>query len=106
MPEISKETCEIVDRLEIEEGDLDKKIKKVLSNEIRHRLNQYLLTDQLLQKKYAMALEEFKERNMVEALGYSFEVESDLCDWEMAISRINTLKEDMDKLEAGTRNDH
>jgi hypothetical protein len=32
---------------------------------------------------------------MVKKLNYSFEVESDFCDWEMAISGIRYLKKDL-----------
>lgn len=95
MPEISERITKFVNHLESGEEDLDVKLARILENEYRRRLSRYLLTDRLLKKKYQMSFEEFRDQKMVEKLNYSFEAESDFCDWEMSISGIRRLKADL-----------
>lgn len=95
MPEISERITKFVNHLESGEEDIEVKLTRILENEYRRRLSCYLLTDRLLKKKYKMNFEEFRDQKMVEKLSYSFEAESDFCDWEMTISGIRCLKEDM-----------
>lgn len=75
-------------------------LKQIMINEIRRRLNRYELMDQRFRRKYGMSFEEFREQRMVEKEGYSFEVESDFCDWEMAVTGISSLKEYLSELQA------
>lgn len=95
MPKISERITEFVNHLESGEEDLEVKLTRILENECRRRLSRYLLADRLLKKKYQMSFEEFRDQKMVEKLNYSFEAESDFCDWEMAISGIKCLKDDL-----------
>ncbi len=60
--------------------------------ELLRRLALYQLTDQTFRKKYAMSLAEFEAANIVQKRGYSFEVESDHQDWDMAIDGIRTVE--------------
>ena len=83
----------------LEERPIDKLIVKVLINELRRKLSEYILIDEMMRKKYGMGFEEFKAKNIVKEKGYSFEVESDYCDWELAIDGIKTIKEKIEKLE-------
>ncbi len=78
---------------------LDKSIIKALINELKRKLSEYILIDKMMREKYGMSFEEFKEKNIVEKKGYSFEVESDYCDWELAVDGIKTIKEKIKKLE-------
>ncbi len=87
----------IIDRLETG-GEIEAKLGKVVENELRRRLARYELTDRLFQKKYGMTLDEFEKNEMVKKLGYSFEVESDYHDWDMAIDGIETLRRDLEEL--------
>jgi len=48
-----------------------------------------------------MRFEEFRDRRVVEKQGYSFEVESDYCDWEMAVTGLAALREQLARLGAG-----
>lgn len=83
----------------IGEKPIDKLIVKALINELRRELSEYILIDNVMRKKYGMSFEEFKAKNIVREKNYSFEVESDYCDWELAIDGINTIKEKIKKLE-------
>ena len=70
----------------------------MVENELKHRLAKYELTDRLFRKKYGMTFEEFEREEMVKKLGYSFEVESDHHDWDMAIDGIKTLHRNLEEL--------
>jgi predicted transcriptional regulator len=50
---------------------------KLLYNETRRKLIEYALLDRNLTKKYGMSFEEFREKKMIEKLGYTWEVEKD-----------------------------
>jgi len=73
--------------------DFNEGLQRLLETEIRRRLNRYQLTDRQLQRKYGMTFEEFCERDVVKERGYSWEVESDYCDWEMAVGEIRHLEQ-------------
>lgn len=83
----------------LEEGPIDKLIVKALINELRRKLSEYILIDREMRRKYRMSFEEFKAKNVVKEKGYSFEVENDYCDWELAVDGIKTIKEKIEKLE-------
>lgn len=87
----------IIDRLEAGE-EIEAKLSQVVENELRRRLARYELTDRLFRKKYDMTLKEFEKNEMVKKLGYSFEVENDYHDWDMAIDGIKTLSRDLEEL--------
>lgn len=95
MIEVADTVVKITNDLEPEGKDINIKLKKILGNEIRRRLNRYELINNKFCKKYRMSFEEFKKAKMVEKLNYSFEVESDFCNWEMAISGIRCLKKNL-----------
>jgi len=83
----------------LEDGPIDRLIVKALINELRRKLSEYILIDREMRRKYGMSFEEFKAKNVVKEKGYSFEVESDYCDWELAVDGIKTIKEKIEKLE-------
>lgn len=66
--------------------------ERLLENEMIRRLNRYQLTDRTMRRKYGMPFSEFKDRRVIEEHGYSFEVESDFWDWEMALDGIETIE--------------
>lgn len=49
------------------------------------------------QHKYNMSFDELKRKRIVEELDYSFEVEEDYCDWELALDGIETIKTELRK---------
>ena len=73
-------------------GDLNAKLERLVENELLRRLARYELVDRRLSRKYGMSLGEFKENRVVEKEGYSFQVESDFWDWEMALDGIGTVQ--------------
>lgn len=88
-----KEIEEVVDE------PLDQAIVKALINELRRKLSEFILIDKTLRRKYSMSFEEFKAKKILEEKELSFEVETDYCDWEMAIDGIRTIREKIEKLE-------
>ena len=98
MSAISERIERFIDTLEWGDEELEYKLSKILENEFRRRLNRYLLTDRLLRKKYHMSFAEFRDKEQVKKENYSFEAETDFCDWEMAITGIKCLREDLAEL--------
>ncbi|MDW7776593.1 MAG: hypothetical protein SCH39_09725 [Methanosarcinales archaeon] len=49
--------------------------------------------DQKLRDKYNMSFEDCKTKRIVEESGWSFEVEEDFCDWELALDGIETIND-------------
>jgi hypothetical protein len=96
---IHEELIQTMDRI-VDGNDPTSKLRTLLEEAIRHRLAGYELTDLRFQKKYDMTLEEFEAQNMLQKLGYSFEVESDYHDWDMAIDGIRFLNQDFGKLKS------
>ncbi len=88
---LSERIAHLITQLEPEQ-DTDSVLEQLLENELIRRLNRYQLTDRSLSRKYGMSFSNFKARRMVEERGYSYEVESDFWDWEMALDGIETVK--------------
>ena len=97
MPAIGEDFNKVVDHL-VKDGNLDAKLRKILENEIRRRLTEYLLIDKEFQNKYEMTLEVFEEKEMVKKKNYSFEVENDYHDWDAASDAMKTLQKDLEYL--------
>lgn len=91
MLQISDELASYVTELFPEEK-AESKIKRLIENELRRRLARYQLTIRNLETKYRMDFETFKAEKMVAKKGYSFEVENDFCDWEMALDGLKTIR--------------
>ncbi|MDI6736789.1 MAG: hypothetical protein QME42_11470 [bacterium] len=60
----------------------------VFHRDYLRRFTRYQMTDDFYRKKYGMDFERFEEKNIVEKQGYTFEVESDAQEWELAIDGI------------------
>jgi hypothetical protein len=84
------------------EGDINTKIERLVTNELIRRLNRYELVNKRLEQKYGMTFDEFRERQVVKEHDYSFEVESDFWDWEMALDGIETVQEMLADLKGGS----
>ncbi len=67
-------------------------VMRLAEQELRRRLARYQLSDRLFRQKYGMTLEEFEAGEVVKAMGYSFEVESDHQDWDQAVDGIRTVE--------------
>lgn len=88
---VSDHIISLVSRLEPDQ-DVDTTVERLVENELVRRLNRYQLTDRTLSGKYQMSFEVFKTQNLVEERGFTFEVESDFWDWEMAQDGIETAQ--------------
>lgn len=71
---------------------------QLIINELRRRLAEYKLMDKMFRKRYRMDFEEFKRKKFVKKAGYSFNVEEDCCNWELALDGINTFSAELKKL--------
>ena len=71
---------------------------RLAEHELRRRLARYQLSDRLFQVKYNMTLEEFEANKMIQSLGYSFEVESDYQDWDLAVDGVRTVERQLTDL--------
>ncbi len=67
-------------------------------NELRRRFVEYKLMDKMFRERYKMDFDEFKGKRIVEGFGYSFQVEEDYCNWELAIDGIKTISAQFKKL--------
>ncbi len=85
---------------QIEEMTEDE-LKDVLRRDYLRRLTRYRITDDFYRKKYRMDFESFEMANIVEKQGYSFEVESDAQEWELAIDGIQTIEKKLKELAGG-----
>ena len=67
-------------------------IKTLLMRDYMRRLTRYKMTDDFFKKKYGMDYTNFEKKNLVQKENYSFEVESDAQEWELALDGINTIE--------------
>lgn len=63
---------------------------EMLRRDCVRKLTKYRLTDDFFRKKYGMTYEEFEKENVVAKKNFSWEVESDAQEWEMAMDGIST----------------
>lgn len=95
--ELSKPLLSVLNSLE--PGAAPKQqVIRLAEQELRRRLARYQLTDRLFRQKYGMTLEEFEAAEVVKTLGYSFEVENDHQDWDLAADGIQTVERQLASL--------
>jgi hypothetical protein len=88
---ISERVLGILDAL-TPNATVETQIARLAEGELHRRLARYQLRDRLFRAKYGMSLAEFEERELVKQLDYSFEVESDHQDWDLAVDGIHTIE--------------
>ncbi len=76
-------------------------LKEVFRRDFVRKLTGYRLTDNSYRKKYNMDFASFQKANIVEKQNYSFEVESDTQEWELAIDGIETVKKKLKDISGG-----
>jgi hypothetical protein len=81
----------------LSEGEL----QEMLKGEYLRRLARYKLTDESFREKYGMTFKEFEQENMVAKKDFSWEVESDAQEWELATDGIKTCQEKLGELQIG-----
>lgn len=94
---LSDRVFKLIGELEIE-GDINRKLEHLLESELIRRLTRYQLTNRLFKEKYSMSFDEFKKNRVVKKKNYSFEVESDFWNWEMALDGIETINRKLNVL--------
>lgn len=90
--QISEQIARHLTNLPSPTDSLDAKLTALLESEYRRRLALYYLTDRLMRQKYGMTFDEFERRQMTKQQGYTWEVEADAIEWDLAISGIRTLE--------------
>ena len=73
-------------------------LKYLLRRDYLRKLTRYRMTDDFYRKKYDIDFESFEKANIVESEGYTFEVESDAQEWELAIDGIKTIEKKLKEL--------
>ena len=73
-------------------------LKEVLRRDYIRRLTRYRIIDDYYRKKYGMDYENFEKTNIVQRQGYTYEVESDAQEWELAIDGIMTVEKKLKEL--------
>ncbi len=76
-------------------------LKEVLRRDFVRKLTGYRMTDDFYKKKYNMDFASFQKANVVEKQDYTFEVESDAQEWELAIDGIETVKKKLKDISGG-----
>ena len=76
-------------------------LKGVLRREYLRKLTRYRITDNFYRDKYSMDFDRFEKENIVEKQNYSFEVESDAQEWDLAIEGIKKIEKKMKELIGG-----
>lgn len=74
-------------------GDMDMQIQYLIEAEFIRRLGRYQRTNDVLLEKYGMNFDEFAAQHVVEKRGYTWEVEKDAMEWEVAIDGIDTMRD-------------
>lgn len=98
MEAISDEIIKHFKYLGISGEKTEEKIRSVLEAEYRRRLTRYEHVDRLFRKKYGMSFEEFERHEIVRQRDFSWEVESDSDEWEMAVDGIESMKRGLQEL--------
>ena len=78
-------------------------LKEVFRRDYLRRLTRYRMMDDSYKKKYGMTFDSFQKANIVKKQGYSFEVESDAHEWELAIDGIKTIERKLKELSGGNK---
>lgn len=82
------------------DADLDTKVRQLLETEYLRRISSFRRTDSALQRKYGMTFDQFIADHMTQRLGYSWEVESDAMEWEIAVDGFESTAHKLTELRA------
>jgi len=81
----------------------DDELQEVLRRDYLRRLVRYRKTDELMRRKYGVSYDEFVARNVVAERNFSWEVESDSQDWEMALDGIRSMERKLGEIDGKDR---
>ena len=66
----------------------EKEIREAVLSEYEKRLTLFKITDEKFRKKYNMRFQEFEKKNLVAEKGFSWDIEQDSMNWELAVENI------------------
>jgi len=75
---------------------LEEGLKEILTQEINRKIKKYLLTIKYFETKYGVDFDRFEEMNKTSQMDY--ETEKNYLDWDMAVTVIEDLKEELIQL--------
>ncbi len=78
-------------------------LKNLLKRDYLRKLIRYRMTDDYYNEKYKMNYEEFEKANIIKRENYTFDVETDAQEWELAIDGINTIEKKLKELPGENR---
>ncbi len=76
---------------------LEESLNEILRNEIQRKIRKNMLMIKHFERKYNMDFETFEENRVTKEMPY--EIERDYFEWDMAITLIEDLKEELVQLE-------
>ena len=76
----------------------EESLAKLLLGQARRNQLKYQMMDRRFRKKYQKAFEQFRAERLDSLV--SFEMEQDYFDWELAITGMDEMKEEIKRLEA------
>jgi len=77
---------------------IEQKLRDLLVREIKGRILKYEIMIKTFESKYHMSFQDFDQKDMIEKLGHTWDVERDYFDWEMATTELTHLKEILKRL--------
>ncbi len=78
---------------------VEETLKKIVQSDMKRKLLSFELIETQYKKKYKMEFNEFY-KNQINGKTPSFDKEDDYFNWEMAITGISELKEELNKINA------
>jgi hypothetical protein len=98
---LKESTLKFLEDIGSVDQDLDAKVRALIETEYMRRIGAYARTNQAMQAKYGMSFEEFVERQVVKERGFTWEVEKDAMEWEMAFSGYASCTRKLKELRSG-----
>jgi len=98
MKALSEKITKHLNYLGLSGDKTEEKIRSLLEAEYRRRLTRYEHLDRLFRNKYGMTFDEFEQKEVVKEKGFSWEVESDSDQWEMAVDGIESMHRGLQEL--------
>jgi hypothetical protein len=85
------------------DDDIDAKIRRLLEAEYLRKMAQHQRVNETLSRKYGVTFDQFVAQDVVVQRGYSWEVEQDAMQWEIAIGGIETLRRRLQEIKEAAR---
>jgi hypothetical protein len=95
---IHEHTLKLVDQLFPNQSKTDSSVRLLLRHECMRRMAAYRRTDERMQKKYSSTFDEFTASGIVSKRDFTWDVESDAMDWEIAVTGMQTCQGILEEL--------